>query len=228
MKQAKHSLQDVSAASLYLTAKLSFQPQTTRALLNVYACLTSEIFSLDMNPFNVPSSKPQDLSSYTLSEGEYLTARQQLLHCESLILRTLSYTTHAVLPHSLALTYLQTLGLLPSNPTKASHDLAARTIAILNSALLSPQLLYLTHQPNALATAAIYLAARQCGVKLAEGQWWCVWDIDREELGFLVMSLGSLQGFAAQENEYWRDRRVPMTAGEVKTEVAKLNNQEPK
>ena len=154
-----------------------------------------------------------------MSEGEYLSTRQKLLHYESLILRTLSYNTHVVLPHSLALTYLQTLGLLPPAPTKESHGLAAQTIALLNSALLSPQLLYLTHQPNALATAAIYLAARQTNTKLAEGQWWCVWDVGREELGFLVMSLGSLEGFVEQEHTYWKNRPLPWTSESLKNEL---------
>ena len=204
-----------------MTAKLSFHPQTTRAVLNVYAYLTSEISPLEVDPATLPASKPRDPSSYTLSEGEYLTARQSLFQSEALILRTLSYTTHVVLPHTLALTYLQTLSLLPASPTKTSHSLAAQTIALLNSALLSPQLLYLTHQPNALAVAAIYLAARQTAVKLAEGQWWCAWDVGREELGFLVMSLGSLQGFVEQEKIYWSGRGIPVTTQEVRDEAKK-------
>lgn len=219
-------MQDISAAALYLVAKLSFQPQTTRALLNVYAYLTSDISPLSLDSTNLPSSKPQDLSIFTLSEGQYLAARQRLYHNESLVLRTLAYDTHVVPPHSLALTYLQTLGLLPPKPTEKSHDLAAQTIKLLNSSLLSPQLLHLTHQPSALAVAAIYLAARQTGVKLADGQWWCVWDVEREELGFLVMSLGSLQGFVEQERAYWKDRRVPVTADEVVNEIKRREDEE--
>ena len=207
-----------------MIAKLSFQPQTTRALLNVYAYLTSDVSPLDTDSSQLSSSRPEDLTSYTLSEGEYLAARQRLFHDESLILRTLSYTTHVVLPHPLALTYLQTLRLLPPAPTEKSHDLAAQTIALLNSALLSPQLLYLTHQPHALAVAAVYLAARQVGVKLADSQWWCAWDVGREELGFLVMSLGSLQGFAKKEKEYRDNRRVPATAEEVRKEMKRRDD----
>ena len=218
---ANSYLQDMSAASLYMTAKLSFLPQTTRALLNVYAYLTSDSSPLNGGISKLALSKPQDASSYTLSDGEYFTARQQLYHAESIILRTLSYNTRVVLSHPLALTYLQTLGLLTPTVTEESRNLAARTIALLNTALLSPQLLYLTHQPTALAVAAIYLAARELGVKLADGQWWCIWDVGREELGFLVMSLGSLQGFVEQETAYWKGRRIPVTAKEVKDEIDK-------
>jgi len=55
-------------------------------------------------------------------------------------------------------------------------------------------MLYLTHQPAALATAAIYLAARDGGVKMPDVEWWEVFDCEREELGFLVVGMGSLEG----------------------------------
>jgi cyclin L len=201
-----------------MTAKLSFHPQTTRALLNVYAYLTSPFSPLNNYSSDDLVSKP-DPSSYTLTEGEYFSSRTSFLKAESIILRTLSYQTKVVLPHSLALTYLQTLGLIPPAPTKESHALARRTLEILNSALLSPQLLYLTHQPNALAVAAIYLAARQTGVRLADGQWWCVWDVGREELGFLVVSFGSLQSFVENEKKVWKDRKIPLTKQEIDMEA---------
>lgn len=73
----------------------------------------------------------------------------------------------------------------------------------LNAALLSPQMLYLTHQPHALATAAIYSAARDLGAKMPQCEWWEVFDVDREELGFLVVGMRSVDGL-------WRQRREEM------------------
>ena len=71
-----------------------------------------------------------------------------------------------------------------------------RAAGYLNAALLSPQLLYLTHQPPALAVAAAYNAARDAGARMPESAWWEVFDVDREELGFLVVAMRSLQGWA--------------------------------
>ena len=79
---------------------------------------------------------------------------------------------------------------------ESGSAIARRAIAHLNTALLSPQFLYLTHQPYALATAAIYLAAREVGVKLPGNEWWEVFDVDREELGFLVVAMMSMQARA--------------------------------
>lgn len=56
-------------------------------------------------------------------------------------------------------------------------------------------MLYLTHQPNALAVASIYLAAREEGVSLPSVEWWEVFDVEREELGFLVVAFLSIEGW---------------------------------
>lgn len=168
--------QDVSAAVLYLTAKVSASPRSLRSITNVYAYLLSP------NP-----SSPE---SYYLPEGNYVAFRTRILLLEGLVLNALSFDLHVALPHALAITYLQTLALFP----EPGPRVAKRTIQYLNTALLSPQMLYLTHQPNALAVAAIYLAAKDENVKLPEVEWWEVFDVDREELGFLVMGMGSLLG----------------------------------
>lgn len=207
------SNQDVSAAALYLTAKLSFQPASPRSVLNVYTFLLSQDASplWFVNPRGAPVQPPA-ASSYILTEGGYQSARLVLLRIESVILRTLGFDTHVALPHTIALTYLQTLG--ATNPA-----VARRVIEHLNTALLSPQILYVTHQPNALAVAAIYLAAREEGVKLVDSEWWEVFDVDREELGFLVVGIRSTEGFVRSETELWKNRAIPMVVEEVEAEI---------
>ncbi|KAK3167597.1 hypothetical protein OEA41_010724 [Lepraria neglecta] len=211
-----NAVKDISAASLYMTAKISFLPQSTRSILNVYAYLLSPTSPL-RQPLET-STKP-DPESYYLSEGSYQTARVTLLQTESILLRSVSFITQVTIPHHLALTYLQTLGALPPTSTPKSTALAARTIAHLNTALLSPQLLYLTHQPPALAIAAVYLAAREVGVKLTSAEWWEVFDVDREELGFLVVALGSCEGWIRDEKTRWRDGGCPLASEELEVEI---------
>ncbi|KAJ5134106.1 hypothetical protein N7448_000873 [Penicillium atrosanguineum] len=208
-----YSAKDISAASLYLTAKLSFHPTSPRSVLNVYTFLLSQGSSplWFVNPSGAPRQPPAT-DSYILSEGGYQPARLELLRIESIILRTLGFDTHVALPHTIALTYLQTLGVTRS-------AVARRVIKHLNASLLSPQLLYVTHQPNALAVAAIYLATREEGVKLVDGEWWEVFDVDREELGFLVVGMRSTEGFVRAEMERWRNKMIPMVVDEVEAEI---------
>lgn len=164
-----------------------------------------------MNPHGAPKQQPA-ADTYVLSEGGYQAGRLVLLRIESVILRTLGFDTHVALPHTIALTYLQTLGV--SKPA-----VSCRVLEHLNSTLLSPQLLYVTHQPNALAVAAIYLATREEGVKLVDGEWWEVFDVDREELGFLVVGMRSTEGFMRKETETWKNKAIPMVIDEVDAEL---------
>ena len=213
--------QDVSAASLYMTAKISSLPQSPRSILNVYAYLLSPPSPLRRSPAASADDAKPDPESYYLSEGSYLSARKVLFQTESILLRSISYVTKVVLPHHLALTYLQTLGALLASPTPTSSKLAARTIAYLNTALFSPQLLYLTHQPSALAVAAIYLAAKDVGVKLSNTEWWEVFDVDREELGFLVVGLRSCEGWIQAEKDRWAENICPLVVEELEQEMSR-------
>ncbi|KAK1144540.1 hypothetical protein N8T08_005413 [Aspergillus melleus] len=207
-----YSAKDVSAAALYMTAKLSFQPTSPRSVLNVYTFLLSK----DASPlwFINPAGSPEKPApeTYCLSEGGYQSQRLTLMRIESTILRTLGFDTHVALPHTIALTYLQTLGV-------SSTAVARRVFEHLNASLFSPQLVYVTHQPNALAVSSIYLAAREEGVKLVDDEWWEVFDVDREELGFLVVAMRSIEGFARAEKEKWSSKTVPMIVDDVEAEI---------
>lgn len=203
-----------------MTAKISFLPQSTRSVLNVYAYLLSPTSPLRQPSEGTTGKKEEpDAKSYYLSEGSYQSTKATLLQTESIILRSISFVTHVTLPHHIALTYLQTLGVLPVSPTAQSTALATRTLGHLNTASFSPQLLYLTHQPPALAVAAVYLAAREVGVKLPSVEWWEVFDVDRETLGFLVVGLGSCEGWIQSEKEKWTGVGCPLTLEELELEV---------
>ncbi|KAI0141834.1 cyclin [Xylariaceae sp. FL1272] len=186
-----HEFSEVSAASLFAVAKLSAHPCRPRDVSNVYAYLLSPA-----SPFFRRSPSPDqapDLSAYYLSDTAFRTFHTRVLALEARILYKLGFDTHVALPHGLAVTYLQTLDFCGHS---SRSSITRRVVALLNTALLSPQMLYLTHQPNALAVAAIYSAARDpdIGAKMPECAWWEVFDVDREELGFLVVGMRSLEG----------------------------------
>lgn len=156
-------------------------------------------------------------SSWNLSEGKYETGKAKLYEIEAQILRVVGFQTHVALPHTLCINYLQTLDVFQS---ASGTKVAKAAFAHLNSALLSPQLLYLAHQPSALATAAIYLAAREVNAKLPEVEWWEVFDVDREELGFLVVALRSIEGYADAEQQKWEQRKSLVTIEDVRSQMS--------
>lgn len=206
--------QDIAAAALYLTAKPSATPVGPKSLLTTFAYLDS----LPPGSFSSQNKSVQISSSaaFYLPASALETARATLYNLESHILTILGFQTHTALPHPLLITYLQTLSLIPSS---SGTLVAKRALAHLNTALLSPQMLYITHQPHALATAAIYLAAREVEVKLPECEWWEVFDVEREELGFLVVAMRSVEGFVQGERQRWSERRVPVTVEHSRAEI---------
>lgn len=87
-------------------------------------------------------------------------------------------------------------------------------------------MLYLTHQPCALATAAVYLAAKDNCITMPDVEWWEVFDCEREELGFLVVGMGSMEGFATRERTRWGDWKGMISRGDVKDELQKMGLRE--
>ncbi|QUC17274.1 uncharacterized protein UV8b_01515 [Ustilaginoidea virens] len=189
-----HEFSDVSAAAVYLVAKLGPLPRSPRDVSNVYSYLVSSRSVLFRPGHAPPACGPRP---HLVSEPDYLAFQTRLLALEARILCCLGFNAHVALPHALAVTYLQTLDFL-SQPRAA---VSRRAVQYLNAALLSPQLLYLTHQPNLLATAAVYNAARDLGAKMPECEWYEVFDGDREELGFLVVGMRSLEGLMRRRKE---------------------------
>ncbi|KAF4126586.1 Cyclin domain-containing protein [Geosmithia morbida] len=194
---------DISAAALYVVAKMGPIPRSLRDVSNVYAYLTSHKSKRLLFAGRDQDQTADDAGDdFYQTESEYYDFQKRLLRLEVRIMRALSFDTHVSLPHALAMTYLQTLDFLSGDDDdKESKDgkrwrraVSLRTVQHLNTALVSPQMLYLTHQPHALATAAVYCAARDLSAKMPQCPWWEVFDVDREELGFLVVALRSVEG----------------------------------
>ncbi|OJD39767.1 cyclin domain-containing protein [Diplodia corticola] len=214
-----YGAKDVSAAALYTVAKLSAYPRPPRAVINAYQYLDS-LPATYVDPQKLHQEDLVDPEAYYVSEGTYHALRALLLKTEAHVLRVLGFDTHVALPYTLVINYLQALGVVFDDGDGDGTELARRAFALLNTALLSPQLVCCTHQPPQLATAAVYLAARDVGVKLPGEPWWEVFDTDREELGFLVVAMVSMPGFAAEEKAKWGTRRrVPLTLEELDAEL---------
>ncbi|KAJ9158044.1 Cyclin domain-containing protein [Coniochaeta hoffmannii] len=203
-----HEFSSLSAAALYLVAKLGPSPASPRNIANVYTYLLSDHSTLFREQQVASTKPPDDAGSYTPSEVEYNRFHTTLLALEARILYALGFDTHVALPHPLAVTYLQALDFfeLPNDDggqvaKKKKSELGALAVRYLNTALLSPQQLYVTHQPPALAVAAVYNAARDVGAKMPECAWWEVFDVEREELGFLVVGMRSLEGWVRRVRE---------------------------
>lgn len=107
----------------------------------------------------------------------------ELYEAEMELVAAMSFTTHVVLAYSLALSYIQVLGLNARPPTDASF--AQETYALLTTALIAAApALYTVHQPNTIAATAIYLVAAGRKQPMVEDmEWWRVLDVENEDFG---------------------------------------------
>ncbi|KAJ1680373.1 hypothetical protein EV182_000155 [Spiromyces aspiralis] len=106
---------------------------------------------------------------------EYLSMKDDMVNGELFILRSLGFNVRVQLPYGMMVTYLRSLGL-------ANHEIIPQmSWNYLNDGLRSN--VYVCYQPQAIACAAIFLAARQCGVKLTTGvPWWEVFDTNERDM----------------------------------------------
>jgi hypothetical protein len=204
---------------LYLAAKLSSFPQSPRNVINAFEVVISTPSLLQLGT----KLESPGYDAYIVSEGTYIARRNVMMKMEARILHTCGFQTHVALPYTLVVNYLQALDALKG---AKGEKAVARAFQHLNSALLSSQLLYLTFQPSALATAAIYLASRESGVRLPEVEWWEVFDVDREELGFLVVAMCSMPGFVEAEKNTWSTQGPPLTIADLEKELARRRNED--
>ncbi|SZF05239.1 unnamed protein product [Blumeria hordei] len=216
----KHEFSDISATTIYMTTKISGINCSLTNIINVYAYLLSHNTPLSMNTSRGPPEL--DPTSYYVSFSTYQANRTRILHLEGQILNALGFNLHVALPHPLAIIYLQTLDLLTSTD-KTGQSVALRTIAYLNTALLSPQMLYLTHQPYQLATAAIYLSTREMNIALPECAWWEVFDCEREDVGFLIVAMMSVETLVERERGRWDNKDMILRA-DIAAAIKKSNN----
>lgn len=190
---------DACHAAIFLSSKLTEHPAKPRDIINVTTYLLNTPSPSPISPAPVAGQELTPPKEYYVTEQEYYNKRTRLLNVETEILRACGFQTHLSLPYTLCINYIQSLSVL-------SAEVVKKSFGYLTDGLLSPSLLYLTHQPNSLAVAAVYIGARECEVKLPAA-WWDVFDCEREELGFLVVCIKGVKEFIEGERKLWRGRK---------------------
>jgi hypothetical protein len=194
-----HAILDACHASIFLSSKLTENPTKARDIINVTTYLLNVPTTLPVSPARPAGPEsPTPPERYHVTEQTYFNQRTRFLAVEMEILKACGFQTHLSLPYTLCINYIQTLSVL-------SPEIVKRSFGYLTDALLSPRLLYLTHQPNSLAVAAAYLGARECGVKLPAG-WWDIFDCEWEELRFLAVGMKSVEEFVKDQITLWKGK----------------------
>ncbi|KAJ1648477.1 hypothetical protein IWQ61_009987 [Dispira simplex] len=158
----KFSVRDTTMACLFLASKLEECPRKVKDIINVFDYVIKRRRQLPTTPLEMFSQ-----TFYEMKNG--------LIVAELQLLKRLGFNVQVQLPYGLLVTYLQCLGL--------AHHPRILQLAwnYLNDALRT--CVYVCYQPPTIASAAIFLAARQCQCKLpTQPPWWTVFDARLDDM----------------------------------------------
>ncbi|WBW70763.1 cyclin L family cyclin [Schizosaccharomyces osmophilus] len=158
-------------ACLYLGCKATETDVSSQDLCNIGIYLKEQFLNPEI-----------EYQIHDLFSTEMYTTKGKINDMELEILRVIDFDTHTVIPHKLAIHYLQTLGLI--------HDerFTQCTWNLLNDSLHT--LLCVSVLPFGIAVGCIALASRVLSRKLPQ-DWYQVFDSSEEDLELTKTSLES-------------------------------------
>jgi hypothetical protein len=172
-----YSIRQISGASLLLSSKLP----SGNPVKPVHICHVLN-YIID-RPYLLADTRHQGKHvDYPPNAEGIMSQAQELAEGEMEILAALSFDTKVVLPYSLAMSYLQVLGL-------GSNDrMCGLTWTLVNDAIRCCPYLMITHQPNVVAVGCIVVAAAQLNLVVSEQDgWWEIFDVDSEDMGHCMV-----------------------------------------
>eukprot|EP00002_Diphylleia_rotans_P023546 TRINITY_DN4636_c0_g4_i2.p1 TRINITY_DN4636_c0_g4~~TRINITY_DN4636_c0_g4_i2.p1 ORF type:complete len:235 (-),score=49.02 TRINITY_DN4636_c0_g4_i2:69-773(-) len=157
----KIEVKSVATACLFLAGKVEEKPRRLRDVINVYKHLERRRNGLAPKPVNYETQ-------------DYADVKNKLVQTERWILKELGFILYTELPHKFLLTYLgQRFLNLPSIAQKAwNYMVDSHRLPVI-----------LTHNPETIACASIYLAAKSSGIPLPEDiPWWSVFEVQDSDI----------------------------------------------
>ncbi|KAL1920926.1 uncharacterized protein VTP21DRAFT_11561 [Calcarisporiella thermophila] len=177
----KYGIKDIGMGSLFLASKIEECMVRIRDLINVYYYLIRRLKK-------VPAVEPMDQFSQI-----FYDMKNAMIVSEMHILKRLGFDVHVRLPYGLMFNYLQVLEL------ESHKELPQRAWNYLNDGLRTN--IYVCYQPPTIASAVIWLAARELGVKLPTNPpWWEVFDTTLEDMQVIAIRLKRLYLRLPQRN----------------------------
>ncbi|XP_070615240.1 cyclin-L2 isoform X2 [Erythrolamprus reginae] len=146
----KHSMQHVSMACLHLASKIEEAPRRIRDVINVFHRLR----------LLREKKKPLPL----ILDQEYVNLKNQIIKAERRVLKELGFCVHVKHPHKIIVMYLQVL------ESERNQHLVQTSWNYMNDSLRTD--VFMSYQPETIACACIYLAARTLQIPLPNRPHW--------------------------------------------------------
>ncbi|NWV38588.1 CCNL1 protein, partial [Grantiella picta] len=193
----KHSMEHVSMACVHLASKIEEAPRRIRDVINVFHRLRHLR----------EKKKPVPL----ILDQEYVNLKNQIIKAERRVLKELGFCVHVKHPHKIIVMYLQVL------ECERNQHLVQTSWNYMNDSLRTD--VFVRFQPESIACACIYLAARTLEIPLPNRpHWFLLFGATEEEIQEICLKILQL---------YTR-KKVDLSDLESKIEKKKLAIEEAK
>ncbi|OXB60978.1 hypothetical protein ASZ78_001243 [Callipepla squamata] len=193
----KHSMEHVSMACVHLASKIEEAPRRIRDVINVFHRLRHLR----------EKKKPVPL----ILDQEYVNLKNQIIKAERRVLKELGFCVHVKHPHKIIVMYLQVL------ECERNQHLVQTSWNYMNDSLRTD--VFVRFQPESIACACIYLAARTLEIPLPNRpHWFLLFGTTEEEIQEICLKILQL---------YTR-KKVDLSDLESKIEKKKLAIEEAK
>nr|XP_019567690.1 PREDICTED: cyclin-L2 isoform X2 [Rhinolophus sinicus] len=157
----KHSMEHVSMACVHLASKIEEAPRRIRDVMNVFHRLRHLR----------EKKKPVPL----LLDQDYVNLKNQIIKAERRVLKELGFCVHVKHPHKIIVMYLQVL------ECERNQHLVQTSWNYMNDSLRTD--VFVRFQPESIACACIYLAARTLEIPLpSRPHWFLLFGATEEEI----------------------------------------------
>nr|XP_002724252.4 cyclin-L2 isoform X1 [Oryctolagus cuniculus] len=164
----KHSMEHVSMACVHLASKIEEAPRRIRDVINVFHRLRQLR----------EKKKPAPL----LLDQDYVTLKNQIIKAERRVLKELGFCVHVKHPHKIIVLYLQVL------ECERSQHLVQTSWNYMNDSLRTD--VFVRFQPESIACACIYLAARTLEIPLpSRPHWFLLFGATEEEIREICLKI---------------------------------------
>ncbi|KAM4807107.1 cyclin-L2 isoform X1 [Urocitellus parryii] len=164
----KHSMEHVSMACVHLASKIEEAPRRIRDVINVFHRLRHLR----------EKKKPVPL----LLDQDYVNLKNQIIKAERRVLKELGFCVHVKHPHKIIVMYLQVL------ECERNQHLVQTAWNYMNDSLRTD--VFVRFQPESIACACIYLAARTLEIPLPNRpHWFLLFGATEEEIQEICLKI---------------------------------------
>ncbi|XP_051176358.1 cyclin-L1 isoform X1 [Leptopilina boulardi] len=157
----RHNMEITAMGCVCLASKIEEAPRRIRDVINVFNHIKQ-----------VSSQKP---IQPVILDQNYVGLKNQVIKSERRVLKELGFCVHVKHPHKIIVMYLQVLGY------EKNKGLMQQSWNYMNDSLRSD--VFLRHHPETVASACIYLAARQLQLSLpSTPAWFSVFKVKEKDI----------------------------------------------